>query len=207
MNERATASEGTVSNYSETGSASSKKRAQRNKTLALDSRGANGETSSSVRSGSSKKHTELRKPPAMDSEGANGKTNSPGSLSCSEGKDSACSALQIGENNTGWCTVTHKRHSLRSDSTDSRRDDPRTFDEPRNSGAFDQRGDRRTGHEGWRDRGRGYRGRGDRGRGDRGRGNWGRGDRGRGNWDRSDRGRGSRGTSERGRSDRGRGRV
>ena len=172
-NERATASEGTLRTLSASkGSDSSKKRAQKGKTRAMDSGGANGETNNSE------------------------------SLTCSDrdGGDSGNDIVQSSENGA-WCTVTHRKHSLKTDTTtDSRRNDPRTFDDR----------DRRTGHQDWGDRGRGdhgrgYRGRGDRGRGDHCRGDWGRGDRGRGDRGRGDRGRGDRGRGDRGRSERGRG--
>ena len=128
----------------------------------------------------SKKRTSRGKTRETDGGGATGETNSSGSLTSSEEESSGGGSVQNSENGA-WCTVTHRKHSLKTDSQDSRGNDPRTFDDPRVSGSFD----RRTGRLEWGDRGRGYRGRGHRGRGDRGRGN-----RGRGNFNRAERERG-----------------
>lgn len=140
-------------------------------------------TSSRTSDGSYKKRAPRAETRETDSGGAAGETNSSGSLTSSEGESSGGGSVQNSENGA-WCTVPHRKHSLKTDSQNSRGNDPRTFDDPRVSGSFD----RRTGRLEWSDRGRGYRGRGNRGRGDRGRGN-----RGRGNLNRAERGSGYRG--------------
>ena len=146
-------------------------------------------TSSRTSDGFCKKRASRGKTRETDGGGATGETNSSVSLTSSEGESSGGGSVQNSENGP-WCTVTHRKHSLKFDSQDSRGNDPRTFDDPRISGSFD----RRTGRLEWGDRGRGYRGRGHRGRGNRGRGNFNRAERGSGDRERGDpRGRGREG--------------
>ena len=139
---RATASEGAVQPADRKSSDSSRNRAQRGKT------------------------------PAVNGGGANGDTNISEETTPSRG-DSA-STQSSSDSTADWCTVTHRKtHSQRTESTDSRRSDQRTFNQSRDKRTF---GEGRGGRGGQRDRGN--RGRGDRGRGSggsRGRGRSGKG--------------------------------